>query len=62
MLTNGRYGHVVDTGMEAAGIVQEVGTDVTEVKVGDRVCYGGIITLTLVSSTSLTWNFKVLQM
>ncbi|KAG0569661.1 hypothetical protein M758_6G102100 [Ceratodon purpureus] len=28
-------------GMEGAGIVEEVGSDVTVVKVGDRVCYAG---------------------
>lgn len=27
--------------MEAAGVVEEVGSDVTEVRVGDRVCYAG---------------------
>ena len=30
------------TGMEAAGIVEEVGSDVTELRVGDRVCYAGM--------------------
>jgi len=28
--------------MEAAGVVEEVASDVTEVRVGDRVCYAGI--------------------
>lgn len=30
-------------GMEAAGVVEEVASDVTEVRVGDRVCYAGVV-------------------
>lgn len=28
--------------MEAAGVVEEVASDVSEVRVGDRVCYAGM--------------------
>jgi len=30
-------------GVEAAGVVEEVASDVTEVRVGDRVCYAGLL-------------------
>lgn len=45
-----------ETGMEAAGIVEEVGSDVTEVRVGDRVCYAG---MTVIFVTS--WSRYVLD-
>jgi len=31
------------TGMEAAGVVEQVGSDVTDVKAGDRVAYAGVL-------------------
>jgi len=53
-IDNGRY-HV-HTGMEGAGVVEEVASDVTEVRVGDRVAYAGIVSTSL-SQRLLTWSF-----
>lgn len=39
---NWNYPHIL--GLDSAGIVEEVGTDVTNVKVGDRVVYHGDLT------------------